>query len=268
MKSSLHEQARDSKIVGKICEQVIIEIYSRILTANSIALDGGANVGWHTFGMAKMATSGHIYAIEPLPVLCAILRRRAKKYDSVVTAIEAALSDYDGRAQFTYFDGPNNNHPDHPHWNAGVSALIAPARHLSMSHQMIQVTVTTIDSLFSKLPSRLDFIKLDIEGGEFHAIKGGIRTISRLRPFIAFEDGGPGIGQLYGYAPSDFTAMIAAAGYELCDAFGARYSLENWLARDRWRPFYTLAIPQEWDRWPLIQDAVAAAARGLGLTAS
>jgi FkbM family methyltransferase len=264
MTTSLHERARNSKRVGDLCERVIIEIYSRLLTANSIGVDGGANVGWHTVGMAALTTSGHIYAVEPLPVIAAILRQRVEKLRHIVTVLEAALSDHAGRSEFIYFDGPNSAHPSYPHWNSGYSALVAPPRHLAMSHQTIEVEVTTIDKLFAQPPPRLDFIKLDLEGGEYHAMKGGVRTISRLRPFIVFEDGGASHGRLYGYDVSQFTAMVAAMDYDFCDALGDRYTAENWMVRDRWRPFYSFAIPREWQRWPLIQEAIAAAVQHFG----
>lgn len=265
MATTLHERVRNSNRVGDICERIIIESYSRLLAADSIALDGGANTGWHTFGMAKLTTSGHVYAVEPLPVLLAILRQRAAKIEDIVTVVDAALSDHEGQAEFTYFDGPDPAHPNYPHWNAGLSALIAPARHLAMSHQTIKVKLTTIDILFSLLPSRLDFIKLDLEGAEYHALKGGLRTISRLRPFIVFEDGGPSIGALYGYSAAQFAAMVAALDYELCDALGDRYTADNWMVRDRWRPHYSFATPREWNKWPLVREAIDAATQHFGL---
>lgn len=43
--------------------------------------------------------------------------------------------------------------------------------------------VTTIDEFFKN--DNIDFIKMDIEGAELQALKGGINTIQRNRPILS-----------------------------------------------------------------------------------
>ena len=46
-----------------------------------------------------------------------------------------------------------------------------------------KMLVTTIDEFFKN--DNIDFIKMDIEGAELQALKGGINTIQRNRPILS-----------------------------------------------------------------------------------
>jgi hypothetical protein len=54
---------------------------------------------------------------------------------------------------------------------------------------------------------RVAFIKLDIEGGEFHALLGGIRTIRRSRPVMVFEAALNSTGQ-YGVKSEELYQLV------------------------------------------------------------
>ena len=50
------------------------------------------------------------------------------------------------------------------------------------------IPVTTIDNLVKELNlPRVDFIKMDIEGAEPRAIRGGLETLRRFRPRLAIS---------------------------------------------------------------------------------
>jgi hypothetical protein len=58
--------------------------------------------------------------------------------------------------------------------------------------QLYDVAVTTLDQYVSGLrrlfmPPRIALIKIDIEGFEAHAIRGGLQTISRSRPALCID---------------------------------------------------------------------------------
>jgi hypothetical protein len=56
------------------------------------------------------------------------------------------------------------------------------------SHEGEKVPLTTIDKLVAELKlDRVDFIKMDIEGAEVEAVRGGRATIARFRPRMALS---------------------------------------------------------------------------------
>jgi FkbM family methyltransferase len=249
---------QNSRNAGDLFEQIIISLYRAFLKPSSVAIDGGANTGWHTFQMADVATCGTIHAFEALPILCTMLRQRGAKFGSRVRINQTAIGDTVGEADFDYYDAPDPNHPNHPHWNAGLSALKSGPDRQDKHYIVIKVSVTTLDTYFVALggfPS-LDFVKLDIEGAEYSALKGAEKTLATTRPLIVFEDGGPSVGKLYGYAPSALPSLLHGLGYDLFDILGEPYTEANWINRSIWRPWYSIAVPKDYTQTPAIQTAI------------
>jgi hypothetical protein len=79
------------------------------------------------------------------------------------------------------------------------------------------VRVVSLDSFLAKRTlSSLDFIKLDIEGGESEALLGARQLIGKFRPVIMAEIAASGPGS----RPENVTACAAffnSAGYDLFD---------------------------------------------------
>jgi hypothetical protein len=57
--------------------------------------------------------------------------------------------------------------------------------------------------------SRLDFMKIDVEGAELLVLRGAIDSIRRFRPLILFEHGLGGADVGYGYGPHEVFAFLA-----------------------------------------------------------
>jgi len=70
------------------------------------------------------------------------------------------------------------------------------------------VPVTTIDALAL---TDLDFLQLDIEGYEWHALAGAVETIERCCPLIQVEL--RGFTKAYGKSDFDVQALLASFGY-------------------------------------------------------
>lgn len=119
-----------------------------------LAVDGGAHRGVITrFLSGRFA---RVVAIEPGPLADLI---------EGAEVIRKALGDKPGRT------GMANGR-----WNTGQRHCVAGD----------DVEVITLDSL-GLAP---DFIKFDVEGMEWHAIKGAERTIRTYRPVVMFEENG------------------------------------------------------------------------------
>lgn len=61
---------------------------------------------------------------------------------------------------------------------------------------------------------RLDFVKIDVEGGELHVLHGAARTVERFRPamFIEIEERHTA---RYDHSPGDVVAWLTARGYTM-----------------------------------------------------
>jgi FkbM family methyltransferase len=216
---------------GGLFETLIRWLYSSVLRAGDHAVDGGAHLGLHTFPMARaVKAAGRIHAYEPVPSLHAKLSRHARKWPNIWVS-RIALSDHDGSSDFDYL-------PDDP----ALSSIVPRELHGSPRSERITVELARLDTLASQ-PIR--FIKLDLEGGEYHAMRGGRRLIAAQQPVIMFECGRIDGAVAYGYGAEDFFSLFDSIGYGLRTLFGDPFTPEDWERRwnDRSVPHYLAAAP-------------------------
>ena len=95
----------------------------------------------------------------------------------------------------------------------GHSRLLT-GRDRSTTNSYYEVDVVTLDDLCADL-SRLDLLKIDIEGGELNALKGATRTIATHRPIILFEVGSEYALEKHGLSRRDLFDHLTGIGYDL-----------------------------------------------------
>lgn len=144
-----------------------------VLKAGDVFYDIGANVGFYSLlGSRRVGKDGRVVAFEPLPQNLNVLRRHLSlNHLSNVTAINSAVSDRRGTAQFSVTD-PSSSH-------------LSPTGNL-------RVAVTTLDSVAEEYGLRPpQVVKVDVEGAEIDLIRGGLRCLVQSRPilFIAIHSG-------------------------------------------------------------------------------
>jgi FkbM family methyltransferase len=155
-------------------------------------------------------------------------------FAGLITLHETALGQRPGQATFTVVP-----------LALGMSGL--QQRHDLPSHlqdaiQKIEVRVDTLDSIISPA-SPVRFIKLDVEGGEFHALLGGFELVRRARPMIVFENGRGQSAMDYGYPSEDFFKLFENLDYDIFDALGFPFGPEQWSLGSV--PWQFVALPRE-----------------------
>lgn len=188
-------------------DEETIEVMARLLGDESVCLDIGAHEGSVLREMVRIAPRGRHHAFEPLPHLAARLRDAFPS----VNVHEAAVSDQPGQSEYVYvenapaYSGLREREYDRP----DPVKTILPVR-------VVRVDEVVPDDV------AVAFIKLDIEGGEFHALKGARRTIQRSRPVVVFEASVRSTGQ-YGVAPEEMFELLT-------DEYGCHLStMRRWL---------------------------------------
>lgn len=156
----------DNIAKGIPSEEHLVYYFNKFIKPTDIIVEGGVYVGLHTVRFSQLANEGHVYSFE------------ASKRNFDLT-------------QTTLLD---NNIANVSLYNKALYSQVGDI-YLAESWTPDQDSVTdiptnkkveciTIDSL--QLP-KVDFIKLDIEGGELEALKGAINTIKNHQPIITFE---------------------------------------------------------------------------------
>lgn len=150
------------------------------------AIDGGAHIGTWSLEMAKYFR--HVWAFEPANDTYEALMQNIDGKGLPITALNQALGKEMGVVSMAWRD------KDKKRSHTG-------ARYITEGEGVIR---TFIDDLAI---ADVDFIKLDLEGGETDALKGAIETLNRCRPVIVFED--KGFNKRFGY-PEDSTRTFLA----------------------------------------------------------
>lgn len=146
-------------------------VLKRQLTPSSNVLDVGCHIGSFLSLALKCAPHGQHTAIEAVPTKAEWLRR---KFPSVRIE-QVAVADRDGSATF-------EEDLDRPGYSRLMASLPSNG---NVKHYPVRLA--TLDNL--ALPSRIDLVKMDIEGGELAALKGGEEFFKTRRPLLIFECG-------------------------------------------------------------------------------
>lgn len=147
------------------------ELLQRIVNQDSVVLDIGANTGTYTLYLAHLAK--HVYSFEPEPDNFKQLEENTKHLDNV-DVLEQAISNEIG-CKYLYLCPQDSgmNRLYNSKWCKGG--------------KKIMVSTSTLDFWMGFIIGKISFIKIDIEGYEYHAIRGMTELIQRDRPVIMME---------------------------------------------------------------------------------
>lgn len=134
-------------------------------------LDAGANLGIFSFlASLKVGDNGHVYGVEPMPFFAKCLKESIRINASKnISLLEVAIGNENKEVTL-------NLDSENP-MNSGKAAII---------NQSITVNQNKIDSLLDENKiTRLNFLKMDIEGSEREALHGARETIFKYKPKLS-----------------------------------------------------------------------------------
>jgi FkbM family methyltransferase len=181
-------------------EPHLIESFKKVCRPSSIVLDIGANVGYHTLFLSQLAgESGRVYAFEPNSENYRIILLGAEhNLITNIILVPIALSDSRGWAYFSSHIGLNGG-------------LVSQQFATLQGHGTV-VPTFKLDDL--SLPN-VDVIKIDVEGAEYKALKGGEELLVRSRPAIFCEFSMEMVQRVSDVAPADFLEWIVGMDYKI-----------------------------------------------------
>ena len=139
------------------------QFLARNISKGHVVVDAGANIGIYSKFLAKcVGSTGQVHSFEPSPENYVRLKRAMRSLPNVKVN-ETALSDVTGVLNLYVSKDLNVDHRTYP-----------PE---GQPRQSVQIQCIRFDDYFPT-GSRVDFIKMDIQGFELHALSGGRRVIS------------------------------------------------------------------------------------------
>lgn len=171
----------------------------RLLPPGAVICDVGANFGYYSISLAAFLNpNGRVFAFEPHPKTRIHLERNIalNQLGGMITAVPYALSDALGFAFMANRKG-----------NTG-------AAHVSQGGDT-KIELTTLDSFCAEHQlSRLDFMKIDVEGFEARVLRGAERSLRTFHPILLIELM-PEQLERAGSTAAEVASLLRDYGYEL-----------------------------------------------------
>lgn len=196
-------RARAVAVVGRLglYERETGRAVRTLVRPGDVAVDVGASFGAYTALLARLVgPAGRVDAFEPQSDVFAHLSARVSGVPNV-HLVHAGVADHSGVGHMVV-----------PAIAGGIpeTALGSLQRDDSGTPADTEsIPVTTLDEHCRGF-DRLNFLKVDVEGGDLDVLRGGRDTLQRLRPVIQFECNDPA-------DLPPFTAFAAELGYRIGD---------------------------------------------------
>lgn len=159
------------RYIYKIAESNELDFLKKQSLQDFVCLDVGANIGYWSKFLVEISNASECHAFEPDPITCEVLDKNLSKYRNV-TINQTAVSDRDGYIDL--FLDPHHSGDNRSQFTEGRRA--------------IKVSCCTLDSYVKKANlERVDFLKIDIQGGEIPALEGATALLHRFRPLVLIE---------------------------------------------------------------------------------
>jgi len=179
-----------------------MKVLNTLLQPGDIVFDVGANIGWYTTHMAQLVRSGQCHAFEPLPTAFEALKRNCalNGLSSEVRLNQLALGESEGAAHLYVFERL-------AHSRSSLSTLGRT------DYTACEVPMITIDKYATANGiTRVDLVKVDVEGAEMSVLRGAGSLFELDFPPIWVIEMNVETADNFGYVPSDLLSYVESHG--------------------------------------------------------
>ena len=207
--AAYHDVLRRTGRFGPPEDQATIAVLGAAAARSRTIIDVGANVGRYAWLLRQRARpETRLYALEPHPGAARLLRNTLRRLPDCAV-LELAASDRDGSAGLRVPNGA---------FGSSVSALawVEPP-HETISEELIGINLRRLDSLVEDGTMKVVgpiLLKIDVEGGEGHVLRGAAQLLRRHRPVIYFECQVESLAR-QGETPDGIWDQLEGAGYHV-----------------------------------------------------
>lgn len=201
---SLDERAISRPILLDAYELAETQFIARTVRPGELAIDAGANLGYHALHLARLVgTGGRVEAFEPVPYLADALGASIAEnaLSAVVRVHRTALDERAGTLRLRHAPRTANFGGAH----------FAPADAAPVAHVDEPVVTIRLDDVIDAGACR--FLKMDVEGAEPRVIRGARQTLATGRPVILAELHGAQLRIVSQCGADDFIAQMSALAY-------------------------------------------------------
>lgn len=183
-------------------EKGLTDLVGRIIKPGMTAIDIGAHIGYYSVLFSQLVQpGGKVFSFEPEPYNFSLLKKNIEINKINNCIIEnKAISDIDNKLKL-YLD------PD----NFGGHSATSRGN----PNNFIEVEALPLDDYFKDKDTHVDFIKIDIEGGEYSALDGAKDIIRKNPDLIMVLELNPEQMNVSKISPGSFLKKIRSHGFQI-----------------------------------------------------
>jgi FkbM family methyltransferase len=172
------------------------------LLPDSVLIDVGANQGLFVLLASRLSPQGSIFAIEPDPDMHLCLEQNIVANGLTnIRAIRCAASDRPGTLRFA----PGR-------FNRGDNRVQMNTRNMNSSS--LEVPAARLDDLIPQ-NTRIDLIKIDVQGWEVPVLRGAKKTLSENYAIILLIEFWPFGLRAAGFEPAELLEQLKNQGFHI-----------------------------------------------------
>ncbi len=194
---------------NRIYDPFETEVMLSLVRPMDVIVDIGAHIGYYTLLFSKITgKGGKVIAFEPGQSSFMILKEnvRINNYTDRVVTVNKAVSSEDNREINLYL---NNNNP-------GMNRIFKSEKYGKRTDSIEKIGTISLDSYFNGNASeKIDFVKLDIEGSEYGAIKGMEQTLKNNKNIKIITEFHPVSIREFGVEPTEFLELLDSFGFNI-----------------------------------------------------
>jgi len=159
------------RFIYRVAESNELDYLENQSFEDAVCIDVGANIGYWSVFLSRRQGVNSIHCFEPDPITFEVLKNNLDGADNVIIN-NSALCDHSGTLDL-YID------PDHSGDNRPQPVY---------GRKYISVTALTMDDyVINNKLKKVDFVKIDVQGGERSVLEGGCGSIREYRPILFVE---------------------------------------------------------------------------------
>lgn len=183
-------------------ELLATELMNKEIKEGDVIIDVGANIGYYALIFARLVGgNGKVFAFEPDPTSFALLKKNVKLngYKNIVL-IQKAVSDKNGKLKLYLAE---DNLGDHRPYDSRDG------------RQYVEVEAVRLDDYFKDYERKINFVKMDIQGGEVKALQGMMNLLKKNQEVKVFTEFWPEGLEIAGIKPKDCLDLLLELGFKL-----------------------------------------------------
>lgn len=166
-------------------EPVSLNVWMRLSENAKVIFDIGANFGLYGLIAKAIEPDAQVFLVEALRKNCVRIQENLRLNSMNAVVVNRALGNQQGSVKFFDMDSHDNT----------IGSIYRSFVEMHQHHteiKEIEVSMTTLDDVMEEYRlTKLDLLKVDVEGAELELLSGALRTIKDSQPDILFEISSP-----------------------------------------------------------------------------